>query len=174
MRYFWEYGYEKTSINDLVDCMGIHRRSMYDTFGDKRQLFQRAVERYRRLLNDRFQTILASTETAKQSMQNLFGLVLGDDVKSMGCLIVNMAVELAPRDPEVDQMAQESFARLEGHLTELIRKGQANGEFATTYDARERAESLHNSLIGLRVLARTTTDKSKLQRIAATAISSLQ
>ena len=35
MELFWEQGYEKTSLNDLVEHMGIHRRSLYDTFGDK-------------------------------------------------------------------------------------------------------------------------------------------
>ena len=35
MRLFWEQGYEKTSMTDLVEHMGIHRRSLYDTFGDK-------------------------------------------------------------------------------------------------------------------------------------------
>lgn len=30
MRLFWEQGYEKTSMTDLVEHMGIHRRSLYD------------------------------------------------------------------------------------------------------------------------------------------------
>ena len=38
MNLFWEQGYEKTSMQELVDRMGIHRRSIYDTFGDKHQL----------------------------------------------------------------------------------------------------------------------------------------
>ena len=37
MQIFWEKGYEKTSMQDLVDHMGIHRRSIYDTFGDKHE-----------------------------------------------------------------------------------------------------------------------------------------
>lgn len=39
MELFWKQGYEKTSLNDLVEHMGIHRRSLYDTFGDKHTLF---------------------------------------------------------------------------------------------------------------------------------------
>ena len=39
MKLFWEQGYEKTSMTDLVEHMGIHRRSLYDTFGDKHHCF---------------------------------------------------------------------------------------------------------------------------------------
>ncbi|KAA2299393.1 helix-turn-helix transcriptional regulator, partial [Clostridioides difficile] len=46
MRLFWEQGYEKTSMTDLVNHMGIHRKSLYDTFGDKHTLFLKAVDLY--------------------------------------------------------------------------------------------------------------------------------
>lgn len=39
MTIFWQQGYEKTSMQDLVTGMGIHKRSMYDTFGDKHTLY---------------------------------------------------------------------------------------------------------------------------------------
>ena len=47
MQVFWERGYEATSMQDLVDCMGINRFSLYSTFGDKHQLFLAALARYR-------------------------------------------------------------------------------------------------------------------------------
>ena len=46
MRLFWERGYEKTSMQDLVERMGVHKRSMYDTFGDKHSLYLRSLDRY--------------------------------------------------------------------------------------------------------------------------------
>ena len=47
MQAFWERGYEATSVDDLVQCMGINRFSLYSTFGGKHQLFVAALERYR-------------------------------------------------------------------------------------------------------------------------------
>ena len=44
MDLFWDRGFEATSIQDLVDNVGINRASMYDTFGDKRAFFCAAVE----------------------------------------------------------------------------------------------------------------------------------
>ena len=46
MQVFWERGYEATSVDDLVQCMGINRFSLYSTFGGKHQLFVAALERY--------------------------------------------------------------------------------------------------------------------------------
>jgi TetR/AcrR family transcriptional repressor of nem operon len=47
MQLFWEKGYEATSVQDLVEGMGINRFSLYDTFGSKHDLFLKALDRYR-------------------------------------------------------------------------------------------------------------------------------
>jgi TetR/AcrR family transcriptional regulator, transcriptional repressor for nem operon len=39
MEVFWTRGYERASIQDLVEHMGINRQSIYDTFGDKHAPF---------------------------------------------------------------------------------------------------------------------------------------
>ena len=46
MHAFWEKGYESTSLQELVERMGIGRASLYDTFGSKRELFAEALDRY--------------------------------------------------------------------------------------------------------------------------------
>ena len=46
MRVFWEKGYEGASLRDLTEAMGIDRKSMYVTLGDKEALFKKALHRY--------------------------------------------------------------------------------------------------------------------------------
>ncbi|MBE3014514.1 TetR/AcrR family transcriptional regulator [Microbispora sp. NEAU-D428] len=46
MRVFWEQGYEGASLTDLTKAMGITRTSMYAAFGNKEDLFRKALERY--------------------------------------------------------------------------------------------------------------------------------
>ncbi|MFC4809831.1 TetR/AcrR family transcriptional regulator [Paenibacillus sp. GCM10023250] len=173
MRLFWEQGYEKTSLQDLVTHMGIHRRSLYDTFGDKHSLFVKAVEQYRKT------TAAVKAEakrgrTAKEAIRYMIDYLIeaGDD-RPLGCLVVNSATELALRDPEVYEIANQSFKSEAQYLTDLIRTGQQAGEIPGDKDASLLAESLQTTIIGLRVLARTTTDKKKLHRIADAAIALL-
>lgn len=46
MSAFWRHGYEATSMEDLMDCMGIGRASIYNAFGNKRALFLAALGHY--------------------------------------------------------------------------------------------------------------------------------
>ena len=48
MNLFWKQGYAATSVQDLVTHLGINRASLYDTFGDKEQLFKKSFELYRK------------------------------------------------------------------------------------------------------------------------------
>lgn len=167
MELFWQQGYEKTSLNDLVEHMGIHRRSLYDTFGDKHTLFLKAIDCFGEFIKARLISGTSSAETAKQAIQFIFDFMIeesGD--RALGCLFVNSATELAPRDKEVEEKTKEAFMQLEHLLADCIRKGQQAGEFRCDYDAEVLAENLHNTLLGIRVLARTSASKEKLQRIA--------
>ncbi|MDE0214396.1 MAG: helix-turn-helix domain containing protein, partial [Deltaproteobacteria bacterium] len=60
MRLFWIHGYKATSIQDLVDGMGIGRGSLYGTFGGKRSLFMRALRYYDQERADLFKELSAS------------------------------------------------------------------------------------------------------------------
>lgn len=167
MELFWQQGYEKTSLNDLVEHMGIHRRSLYDTFGDKHTLFLKAIDCFGDFIKTRLKFEISRAETAKQAIQFIFDFMIeesGD--RSLGCLFVNSATELAPRDKEVEEKTTESFMQLEHFLADCIRKGQQAGEIRCDYDAEVLAENLHNTLLGIRVLARTSASKEKLRRIA--------
>jgi TetR/AcrR family transcriptional regulator, transcriptional repressor for nem operon len=46
MGVFWNKGYDAASIADLTEAMGINRFSLYDTFGDKRALYLKALDYY--------------------------------------------------------------------------------------------------------------------------------
>ena len=43
---FWKQGYEATSVRDLVAQTGITAASLYNAFGDKRALYQKALDHY--------------------------------------------------------------------------------------------------------------------------------
>ncbi|WP_312941421.1 GNAT family N-acetyltransferase [Oscillibacter sp.] len=163
---FWKQGYEKTSMSDLVEHMGIHRKSLYDTFGDKRELYLKAIQCYGKSSAERFRAVISDAATAKQAIQDAFDeMIEGNKCERSGCFFVNAANELAPRDGEADKIVNQAFLQMEQGLFDIIRKGQESGEIPCHQDARIWAEFLQNTLIGIRVLARTSASKDKLYRI---------
>jgi TetR/AcrR family transcriptional regulator, copper-responsive repressor len=57
---FWEKGYDNTSVAELTEAIGIAPPSLYAAFGDKRQLFDEAAERYATLLHSETERALAA------------------------------------------------------------------------------------------------------------------
>jgi TetR/AcrR family transcriptional regulator, transcriptional repressor for nem operon len=167
MKLFWAQGYEKTSLSDLVEHMGIHRRSLYDTFGDKHTLFLKAMDRFRDKVSAELTGEVKRSKTAAEALKFIFSfMIYGEENSPSGCLMVNSAVELAMRDVDVDSKSTESFTLSEQLLKDIILWGQEEGEFTSANDAGELAEHLHTVCIGLRVMTRTSMPKEKLHRIA--------
>ena len=159
MEVFWKQGFEKTSIQDLVDQMGIHRRSLYDTFGDKHSLFVQTLERYESLIAAQIRKQITEEMTTVESIRKIFELaVYSDNTYPKGCLMVNTAVELSLLDNEVSQRIQSAFKQTENLIADLLSKGQARGEVASSFDINELARYIHNALIGIRVLVKVTAD----------------
>jgi TetR/AcrR family transcriptional regulator, transcriptional repressor for nem operon len=172
---FWRNGYEKTSMQDLVDHMNIHRRSIYDTFGDKQTLFQRALQLFEENTQKRIQQKIKPTPSAKLAIRKLFEMVVSsNEEKPPGCLIVNTAVELSLHDPEIADRIDKSFRRSEAFIYEQLVQGQKNGEISEQLDVETLAPFIHNSLIGIRVLAKTTNDQEKLQSIIDSTLAVLE
>src|SRR5262245_6778969 len=66
---FWRKGYEATSVHDLVAAMGIQRASLYGTFGDKRELYLRALRSYQARSLDAMATALARGRSPKAAVR---------------------------------------------------------------------------------------------------------
>ncbi len=79
MELFWEQGYEKTSMQDLVNYMGVHRRSIYDTFGDKHTLFMRALSHFVEVMEVRMKNEVKTDVTLSRLYENYLSLRTGSN-----------------------------------------------------------------------------------------------
>ncbi|AZV49386.1 TetR/AcrR family transcriptional regulator [Bacillus halotolerans] len=174
MELFWEQGYEKTSMQDLVDHMGIHRRSIYDTFGDKRSLFLASLNHYEELIVNEMESIISSTSSIKQTIRDVFIFVLNSiEQYPKGCLSVNAAIELSLLDKEIGRIVTKMFNRTEDMFNNLIKRGQTSGEISKEIDSDNISRFLHNNLVGIRVLIKTNYSKKELEGIITLALSVL-
>jgi TetR/AcrR family transcriptional repressor of nem operon len=175
MDLFWRQGYEKTSIQELVTHMGIHRRSMYDTFGDKHDLFMQVMNRYKTMIETNINNRVHQTNSVKQAIRLLFDMTISrEDDQPKGCLLVNSAVELALLDSEVAAKVQEEFLVTEKLFYNLLVNGQQTGEISKQHSPENLSVYLNNAWVGLRVLVKTTNDREKLRSLTDTTLSILQ
>src|SRR5215471_2858552 len=89
---FWQHGYRATSIRDLGASMNISGPSLYNSFGDKRALFARALDQYFECTTrDRLQR-LESSCAPKEAIQQFFAEIIAhslSDPDRKGCFLVN-------------------------------------------------------------------------------------
>ena len=169
MRAFWARGYEATSMQDLVDAMGINRGSLYDTFGDKRSLFLQALDRYDTLHRKAWAAALSGVKSPKRSILGAFegaiATVLATGARD-GCLLVNTALELPSHDQEVSDFVATAFEEMEAFFRERIEAGQDAGEIPSDVVPADTAAGLLGLMIGLRVLSRSRPEPALLRAIA--------
>ncbi|SFE23998.1 transcriptional regulator, TetR family [Paenibacillus algorifonticola] len=170
---FWMQGYEKTSMQGLVDFMGIHRRSIYDTFGDKHALFMKALQRYEAIQNKKMRLLVEKQEPVKELIRQFFESSLEKEGEPQGCFIVNSGVELGLLDPEVSSLVEDSYSKMEKLLYNLILIGQQTGEIEAHLDPEALSHFFMNVWLGLRTMVKTATDKGKLSGIIHTSLSIL-
>ncbi|MCJ8209561.1 TetR/AcrR family transcriptional regulator [Mucilaginibacter sp. RS28] len=167
---FWLKGYNATSMQDLVDALGISRSSLYDTFGDKHSLFLKALESYKTSAGEKISTIAGSTPSAKEAIRRLFDFTINEllsDTRQKGCFLVNAGVEVASVDPTVNEMVCDNDQQLEKLFFTIIKNGQETGELSKDKDAHAIARFMLNTVKGMRVTAKTATDKSVFNDIVA-------
>ena len=177
MDLFWRRGYEATSVQDLLEEMGIGRGSMYGTFGDKRELFLAALDRFEETRVARAGEILNGSPSAMEGIRRLLETTIENLVSyepRRGCLLANTAVELAPHDAEVAARISRYVRRTEDAFENALVRGRAAGEIPADRDPRALARFLVNTLHGVRVLARAGVDRRVLDDSVQTALEALR
>ena len=160
MDVFWLKGYEATGLTELLECMGISRQSLYDTFGNKRGLFVRVIEHYR---STRLSVALSLLDRDGSRIDNVKAVVhffeeLALDARCRGCLVANTLVEFAPKDEEVVKLLRDTLALLQDSLQRSLEEAQAGGELAASKSPAKIARALVNATIGLAVTGKLQMD----------------
>ncbi len=177
MELFWRRGYQATSLQDLVDHLGINRQSLYDTFGDKHELFLATLDRYFDVSIYEHLKILNEPGPALGAMRRFFqGLVdlTGTDAAKKGCMVVNSAVELARHDEDARARVAAVFSWVEAAFRKTLVRAQKNGELAAGKDPRALARFFTCFMVGRNVLAKAGAKRKSMQDAVEVALSVLE
>ena len=177
MQVFWHKGYEATSMEDLVSAMDINRGSLYATFGDKRELFLKAMDRYCSGggIGSRL-SILSEPGPAIPLIRRFMGAMLEfglSDPLRRGCMITNTVMELAPHEKDIGRRVAGRLQMAEEAFFTLLTRAKQEGELAIDKDPRALARVLVTMMQGTIVMIKAGTPAEVVKQTAKTALSIL-
>ncbi|WP_310832043.1 TetR/AcrR family transcriptional regulator [Paenibacillus pedocola] len=176
MEVFGHYGYEGTSMQLLLEGLGIARQSLYDTYGTKRDLFLKAVNHYVNEKSSAVVAYLAETASVKTAISDIFeaiGETLRDEQRRKECFILYSAIDQVPHDPEIAVLFNEDKKRLEQALYDALVRGVQQGEFSANRDLQALARYLYHARYGLTQAAKLSDDPLVIEQITKVTLSVL-
>ena len=112
----------------------------------------------------------------KEAIHHFFAEIVDqsiNDRKRKGCFLVNSALEVAPHQSELGAVIAKQFADIEAFFKRCILAAQADGTAPRGVDATNTARLLLGALLGIRVLARSASDRSLLEGVVRPALALL-
>ncbi|CAM5529404.1 TetR/AcrR family transcriptional regulator [Streptomyces narbonensis] len=174
---FWARGYEATTMSDLVEHLGVGRASIYATFGNKHELYMKAMDRY---LETRDPALVEELSTPGPALPAVRALVrrfaaeaATEGERLNGCFVTNSATELAPHDTAVARRVELSWEQIETLLYGALTRARAGGELPADRDPRALARMLLVLLQGIRVVGKASTDPGRVLDAAEQALALL-
>lgn len=172
---FWQQGYEGTSVQQILNCMGLNRSSMYAAFGDKRTLFLQALEQFSELSRMAC-TPLLQMDKPKVAVTQFYNLVffsLKDEQRKQGCLLVNTILEQSGLDEELAMFAAEKLSEVERAFISCFELAKVSGNLSPEADSSALAVFFMTLTKGLRVSAREGLSEERMRRVIAMSLSIL-
>ena len=152
MMLFWQRGYEATSMQDLVDTLGINRFSIYNTFGDKQALFILAIERYEKKVFNRLLKTLEPVEDGLPRLEIYFD-TLAAGLKSQsdtgGCLLQNSLLEGGIDNRQILTRIRKNFLGLRDAFKVVIENAKQQKQIQSDADSALLADFLLMQVQGL-------------------------
>jgi TetR/AcrR family transcriptional repressor of nem operon len=165
---FSQQGFAASSTDELMRVMNLGRQSMYDTFGDKRALFLKALKMY---VTESIHAITAELKkpgSALSAIQNaLVTFAERKDLSSAeGCMGLNAISEFGQRDADVTRISRDAARVLRQTLMHVLTRAKNTGELSSDADLDSMADFFESTLAGIRMAAKAGKNRQALRNIA--------
>lgn len=168
MEVFWEKGYNGTSLRDLTEAMQINSSSLYNTIGDKEQLYFRCIQHYTDIRKKDLKARLSSDPSPKailiQYVHDATNVILGE---SKSCLAIKSAFEMGDSNPAVKQLLKADSDVNYDFLCTLIGKAIDMKEINTHESPEILADFFLSSWTGWYESYILHKDEAKIRAMAA-------
>lgn len=170
---FWRKGYEGASMADLTEAMGITKPSLYAAFGNKEDLFRKALDRYVDGPGGYFRTGLEKP-TAREAVEHILyeSIEAVTDPRNPGCLAVQGALCCGDAAETIKQELTARRSKSEGDLRLRFTRAIAEGDLPADADAGDLARYVSAILQGMAVQAAGGAPREQLRKLADMAMRS--
>ena len=166
---FRNQGFNGTSTADLVEELGVNRKSMYSEFGSKQELFESALDHY---FNNHLSRVLApieapdATSGAIRQAFTHYAAASEGWFHGRGCLMCNTAVERGALDPGSGRYVAAYFQRIHKAFSHALDNATTAGEIDPRTDLEELAGFLTTALVGVAASIRAKAPPEQLHATA--------
>ncbi len=169
---FWRKGYEGASIGDLTEAMGINPPSLYAAFGNKEELFRKALDRYTSVHGQCLREMLAKPR-ARDAIETLLlktAESLTEKANPHGCLLVQGIAGAGDHGQCIRDALAEKRAANERLIRERLKRAKAEGELPQSADPGALARFVATVTHGMAVQAAGGATRRELTAVAETAM----
>ena len=170
---FWSRGYEGTSLADLTEAMGINRPSLYAAFGNKEELFRRALDRYAETGPGALQRQALEEPTAREVVQRLLtgtAECLTNPDNPRGCLAVQGALSCGEAAQSIKDELCSRRAAVETRLRERLERAKSENDLPSDSDPAALARYITTVTQGMSVQAAGGASRAELLKVAEMAL----
>ena len=168
MHLFWEKGFSATSMQDLEQATGLKRTSIYNTFGNKRLLFQKTLALYTLQVEELLASIMDEAPTCREAMGRWLSAVIAmhfSEETPGGCLMILSVLEGSQHDEETKDMAAALFHRERDMVQTRLQRGVDQGDLPQDFDCLAVAGAMAAASSGIMVLAMANYPRHALEEI---------
>lgn len=172
LRVFWEKGYEGASLPDLTEAMGINRPSLYAAFGNKEELFRKALDRYTEQSKKRLEETLNETPAKNAVEKLLYAIADGSACPKSpkGCLLVQGALSCGDGAEPIRRELADRRAATESALRRRFERALAEGDLSPATSAADLARFYATVIQGMAVQSTSGASVEDLRGIAEWAL----
>ncbi|MBI5716529.1 MAG: TetR/AcrR family transcriptional regulator [Burkholderiales bacterium] len=171
---FWRAGYAATSLDALSEATGMNRPSLYGAFGDKRDLYLAALQRYVDEARAAMDAALAAPRPLREGLKRVFDLALKlyypADESPRGCLLVGTAATEAVQDEGIRDVLGRGLRNFDQAFEQRLKRAVAEGELPADADPAQLARLASAVLHSVALRSRAGDRRSELAATAAAGI----
>jgi TetR/AcrR family transcriptional repressor of nem operon len=165
---FWMKGYEAASTEELLHAMDLNKGSMYNAFGNKRELFVKVMHWFAERFNQNANAVFQKHANPVAAIHEIFYNVAHTNdplTRAKGCFYGNILSEMSGVDEELEKIAQQKLSDTEALFYKEIKKGIQEGYITATLNPKATAKYLVNLWNGLHITRRMYSRKDLEQLV---------